>query len=128
MKKETGLTVVYVPFPLVGILECKTRIFDGPSEWLRLFKDAQCVVTESFHGAVFSILFHKKFFVYANGHHINKRADELLKRLNLTRCIIDGTVSDDILTSNINYDFVDKQMKIIREESMEKLKKIIEER
>lgn len=126
LKKTTGLDVVYVPFPLVGALKCRPRIFDGPSEWLRLFKDAQYVVTDSFHGAVFSILFHKKFYIYANGHHINKRVDEFLKRLNLTECVIDGSSSDEIPFPDINYDFVDSQLDKIRGESMENLKKIID--
>jgi hypothetical protein len=125
LKKSTGLSVVYVPFPLVGFMHCKTRMWDGPSEWLSLFKNAQYVVTDSFHGAVFSILFHQKFFVYVNGHHVNKRVDELVKRLELTDRIIDESVSEETLFQDIDYDHVDEKMQEIRTESMKNLEKIL---
>ncbi len=126
LKKMTGLNVVYVPFPLVGFLNCKMRMCDGPSEWLRLFKDAEYVITDSFHGVVFSVLFHKKFFVQVNGHHVNKRVDEFLKRLNLEDRIIDECVSDEIVFGNIDYEFVDSKLDEVREDSINQLKKMID--
>lgn len=37
-----------------------------PEEFLGLIKNAECVVTDSFHASVFSIIFHKNFFVETN--------------------------------------------------------------
>ena len=59
----------------------ETMIFDaGPSEFLTYIRDAKMVVTNSFHGTVFSILFQKKFYsVYKE----NGRIDNLLGFLKL---------------------------------------------
>lgn len=35
-------------------------------EWLAMFRDAEFVVTDSFHGTIFSILFNKPFFAIGN--------------------------------------------------------------
>jgi len=40
-----------------------TLIDTGPSEWLCLIKNADVVITNSFHGAAFSILFNRPFIV-----------------------------------------------------------------
>ena len=42
-------------------------IYDaGPEDFVSLFNAAEYVVTDSFHGTVFSLLFHKKFISLAN--------------------------------------------------------------
>lgn len=128
LKKATGLPVVYVPFPLVGLLNCKMKIAAGPEEWLRLFKDARYVVTDSFHGTVFSLLFHKPFFVKTDGHHVNKRVQEFLTRLDLTDRIITENVSNDMLVSEMDYSRIDKEIAAIREDSMNKLERMIREK
>ena len=38
----------------------------GPLEWLTLFKNASAVLTSTFHGAIFSVKYEKKFFYIAN--------------------------------------------------------------
>ena len=122
LKKKTGLSVVYVPFPLVGFLNCSNKIAAGPEEWLRLFHDAKYVVTDSFHGTVFSLLFRKPFFVRVDGHHVNKRVKEFLSRINLTDRIIQN---DDISLEEIDYSEVDKKLQRLREDSLQKLSEII---
>lgn len=42
------------------------RIQKPVEQWLRGFQDAKMVVTDSFHGCVFSILFHKPFIAIGN--------------------------------------------------------------
>lgn len=36
----------------------------GPHEFIYLIKNAECIYTDSFHGTVFSIIFHKSFIVF----------------------------------------------------------------
>lgn len=61
--KSTGFKVVVVPFPLGGFLKAKLNLSAGPREWIGLIRDAEIVVTDSFHGCCFSILYNKRFFV-----------------------------------------------------------------
>lgn len=44
----------------------KTCIFPPVEQWLRSFMDAEFIITDSFHGTVFSIIFKKPFIVLAN--------------------------------------------------------------
>jgi exopolysaccharide biosynthesis predicted pyruvyltransferase EpsI len=48
------------------------RIYPPVTNWIRGFYDAEFVVTDSFHGCVFSILFNKPFI--AIGHEIGGMA------------------------------------------------------
>lgn len=42
-----------------------TRVEEiGPSEFLWLIHNAQIVITDSFHGTIFSLLYHKEFYVF----------------------------------------------------------------
>jgi hypothetical protein len=125
LRNKTGCKVVYIPFPLVGALKCSMKISIGPSEWMGLFKNAEYVVSDSFHGIVFSLLFNRKFFAMTNGHHKNRRVEELLTRVRLMDRTIDG-VSDEKLTEAIDFSYANEQLQKMREESMELLKKIVE--
>lgn len=50
-------------------------------QWLRSFMDAKFVITDSFHGTVFSILFEKPCIVIQNSSRGNDRFQSLLKTL-----------------------------------------------
>lgn len=63
-----------------GIDEC---IFPPVEEWIRGFMDAKFVVTDSFHGTVFSIIFNKPFISIANKSRGVTRFKSLLKLFQL---------------------------------------------
>lgn len=52
-------------------------------DWLGLIKNAHYTVTDSFHGMVFSIIFHVPFVVVVNKQRGADRFESLLDRLNL---------------------------------------------
>ncbi|MGN1319337.1 MAG: polysaccharide pyruvyl transferase family protein [Lachnospirales bacterium] len=106
--KENGLYVY-------GAGECSKAYSDitvnlTPFEWVNMFRNADYVVTGTFHGAVFSIVNRKKFICYlTNPSRLNK-VSSLLKEVHLEdRRIIDS--DDDFvkkLTSNINYSITNR--------------------
>ena len=49
-------------------------------EWISIFRDASFVVTDSFHGTVFSILFEKPFRCLTNKSRGNARFMDLLDK------------------------------------------------
>lgn len=65
----------------------------GPDGFLEMLDRAQAVFTDSFHGTVFCILFHKPFYVYQryenDGSDANmfSRIDTLLSKTGLTQCV-----------------------------------------
>ena len=63
-------------------------IYPPVSKWLRSIMDAKCVVTDSFHGTVFSIIFNKPFFVLVNEGRGAARFTSILSLLGLESRII----------------------------------------
>lgn len=61
----------------------KDRIQPPVERWLRAFMDAEYVLTDSFHGCVFSIIFNKPFWVIGNESRGMARFDSLLKMFGL---------------------------------------------
>ena len=85
--KQKGLPVVM----LFDITTPEYYTYD-PAEVLFAIKHADYVLTDSFHGTVFSILFHKEFYVFARnegGLNMNSRIETLLKKFDLKGRIID---------------------------------------
>lgn len=60
----------------------------GVEDWLAAFRDAEFVITDSFHGTVFSILFKKPFYVMLNKERGISRFESILEKLGLTNRII----------------------------------------
>jgi len=58
------------------------RIEDvGPSEFLFILKNAEYIITNSFHGTAFSIIFEKKFWVIKHSKY-NERIDNIIELIN----------------------------------------------
>lgn len=89
----------------------------GPEEWLYILDNAEYVVTDSFHGAAFSILLHKELYV-SLASSTNSRLKTLLSTFKLDNRII----SDKLELEKINYQEVEKIMEKKRKESLNYLK------
>lgn len=85
-------------------------IFNPVSFWLNKIKNAKFVVTDSFHGTVFAIIFNKPFIVIENEKRGNDRFSSLLTMFNLEDRIIreDKPFDEKILKKEINYQYVDE--------------------
>ena len=68
-----------------NVPEC---VFPSVSRWLAGFRDAQFVVTDSFHGTVFSIIFNKPFVAILNSERGASRFISLLSILGLENRLI----------------------------------------
>ena len=60
----------------------KSAYTEGPEEFVRLIKNAEYIVTTSFHATVFSILFHKRFFVVPH-KTTGSRVTDLIDKLHI---------------------------------------------
>lgn len=102
----------------------------SPSDFIGLIKNAQYVCTDSFHASVFSVLYHKEFYVFsrfANGNSMstNSRITTLLKRLDLEDRLVKGSILQ--IKSSINYENVDKRVEILRNEAIVFLKSALKD-
>lgn len=96
----------------------------GPEEFIGLIKNANCVITNSFHGTIFSMLYRKDFYTI-NAGHVNSRIENLLKIANIQeRCISD--YEDIKKCSNIDYNTVFENISKHSLSSKEFLKKALQ--
>lgn len=119
--------VVYIPFPIGKYVRSKINLTCGPAEWLGLFLDAKYVVTDSFHGTIFSIIFHKKFFTEISDQNlaIGSRIEDLLSKVGLIDRLIVKNEGKEELNGNIDFDIVDKILERERRKSILLLEDIL---
>lgn len=79
-------------------------------DFIALFRDASHIVTTSYHGTVFSILFEKDFHVINSSH--SERMVNLLSSIGLQRRLIDNETG--IISEKIKYGQVNKQLEKMR--------------
>ena len=88
--------------------------------WLSNIYNAEVVLTDSFHGCVFCIIFNRNFFVLENESGGNTRIKSLLEYFNLeNRIIRRGIESHFNKISAINWGIVNEKMKIMRNISLD---------
>jgi len=101
-KKNNLTPVIIMDTKKKTLYGCRVVSFCSPNEFLGLFNNASAIVTNSFHGTSFSILFEKKeFFVFLqkSKNAPNDRLLDLLDSCKLTNRI----VNNDFVNSKIDY-------------------------
>ena len=73
--REKGL----VPF----FCALQNKINSSIEQWLRNIRDAKYVITDSYHGVIFSLIFNKPFTVYENMNRGSARIKELKRLFNI---------------------------------------------
>lgn len=68
---------------IVGKSHLDECIYPSISSWLKGFSQAEYVITDSFHASVFSIIFHKQFYVVNDKNGGITRIPSLLNSLNI---------------------------------------------
>ena len=72
-------------------------------EWLAKFRDAKMVITDSFHGTIFSIIFNKEFYTLCNESRGKTRFISLLSQFNLQDRLYNDVKSINQNTTQINW-------------------------
>ena len=111
-----------------GYLFCSKNASNiSPSEFVGYIRDAEYVVTDSFHGTAFSILLEKKFFTGLNRKkdNTNCRIVSILEKAGLQNRIIEEKVPCDYNVA-IDYNTAKKKIEPIIEFSKLYLKNCIE--
>ena len=106
----------------------KSAYTEGPEEFVRLIKNAEYVVTTSFHATVFSILFHKRFFVVPH-KTTGSRVTDLIDKLHIKNRIyytIDEFKAYTNYKEEVDYTESDKNLLEEREKSINFLEEAID--
>jgi len=99
-----------------------------PLEFLWLYENAHFVVSSSFHGTVFAVLFNKPFYAVSPGPHVFPyRVKDFLRKL----CLEDRFVENPRELESLSFDepnwsFVNTRLENERKRSLDFLKKALE--
>ena len=102
------------------------RVYPSPLRWLRGFMDADYVLTDSFHGCVFSIIFNRPFVALGNSGRGQARFHSLLSLFGLESRLADGSAGAeaiaDLLREPIDWVRVNEIRRSWRQKSMDYLR------
>lgn len=123
---EQKMKIVFIPFPVGKLTKGKWDISAGPMELISYIHDAAYVITDSFHGTLFSILFNKQFFTKIAGTHasVGARIFDLLDSYKLTDRIVGKDVDSGV---KINYNEINRILDKNRDLSFNILRNIVED-
>ncbi|MBW8014713.1 MAG: polysaccharide pyruvyl transferase family protein [Planctomycetes bacterium] len=123
LKSQTGLDVIVINPNSRCSVKGDVIIRDaGPLEFLNLYKNAEYVLTTSFHGTCFSLIFEKKFFSFIRKTG-ETRINNFLSMLNLSDRIISDV--SRINLDEISYDHVNAILQSERARTIEYLTKAL---
>ncbi len=127
--KEKGIKLKYIPFAqqhkylksdLNGAGEPLWDV--GPLEFLQLFRDAEYIFTDSFHGSAFSIIFEKNFCVFERDekgkNSQNSRLYDLLWKFDLSSRLVRKDFRN-IMNEPVDFISVRKKLDTYRKTSLE---------
>lgn len=113
-------------YKFVNPIKNEQNQFRPVGEWLALIKNAKYVITDSFHGAVFSIIFNKQFVTLMHeGFNGNARIPSLLESLGIDQNRILYSINDitvDTFREKIDYTKVNAKLAPLRHKAFKFLK------
>lgn len=122
LEEKTGYPIFHFEKKNLGknVKSCYTA---GVLEFVNYIKNAEYVITTSFHATVFSIMFHKKFWIIPH-ETTGSRVIDLVNSLELSNRIVNTL--DMFLKVNysedINYERVERMLDMKRQQSLQWLK------
>ncbi len=102
--KEKNLNIISV----LDNKNFKNYYNEGPIAFLKLIKDADYIISNSFHATAFSIIFNKDFFVLNREENINTRMQDMLSLLCLSERLI--TCYDKVNYNKVDYEIVNDEL------------------
>lgn len=106
---------------------CDRAIIPTPLELLGWFKNADYVITETFHGTIFSIITNRQFATIGRVTAIPKLTSMLRPYGLETRLVAPERTIESIFMEEIDYDKVNSSLSNLQKESEQYLDKILEE-
>ena len=121
-------------YAIGGAQRCADKFIDcSPFEVLGYFKNAEYIITDTFHGSIFSIIMKKQFATLVrksvgNEYGNEEKLTDLLERLKLSdRKTYTINKVEEILNKSIDYDEVENVIQTERKKTINYLKKQIKE-
>lgn len=127
LKEQTGLPILYIGIKEYDIFKFGVKncdIFVSPMDFVVYFKNAEYVVTNSFHGTAFSLIYNKRFYVPINdelkkGKALHERVLSITKKLGAENALVP---TSNIELKELDLENIQNNLKIEREKSLKYLK------
>lgn len=127
-----------MPVRKIAITKGKGKIYNmlsrfkpmtSVTNWVSNIANSSYVITNSFHGMVFSIIFRKQFIVFMNSERGGARFKSLLRMFNLENRLVDVSSNDYLLMVNQKIDYnkeIEDSISMWRNHSMKYLKESLQ--
>lgn len=122
LASEIGASVIEITSDIMFSLKSGTKIVT-PEQFLGYFQKAAFVVTSSFHGTVFSIIFKKPFYSLRLNDVGDNRQENLLNEVGLKDRMIDANSTPHF--SQIDYSKVDSKVVRLQQQAINYLNQAI---
>ena len=120
LHRKTGCRIVSIQKSIRPIYANSVVLDAGPAEFLWLIDHAEAVVTSSFHGTAFSVIYNKRFYPAVNPN-APSRIDSLLKTLDVRT----PSSLDKLMDYSTNYRDVNARIEQEKARSIDYLRKEI---
>lgn len=124
---EKGLPVYYI-VTRPKYFKMTNKLMPSPEQFIALIRDASYLVTDSFHGTIFSINFSKNFYSFSKREKINSfqndndRIMEILEEFGLANRYKDNTNLS--FEEDIDYSQIQQHLSMLRTSSLCYIKKL----
>lgn len=127
LQAKTGLPVKYIGIKeydifKFGVKDCD--IFVSPMDFVAYFKNAEYVVTNSFHGTAFSLIYNKKFYIPINdelkkGKALHERVLSITKKLDAENALVS---TSNLELKELDLEKIQNKLSVERKKSLSFLK------
>lgn len=138
--KGQNLRVVSIPYLLSEYRRCDRNFGDeqiwdaGPEEFLSLIRYSEYVITDSFHAAAFSAVFHREFWVFkrdgdGDKRSMNTRMEYLMKLFQTADRLVAPSCLEESFRSSekIDYRRLDRRIETEKKKSLEYLVQVLQD-
>ena len=124
--EKLGLKIKFIKNARTYISENNLKIYI--EDWLKYYYYSDFVITDSFHGLCFALIFRKQFLFFMNKKRGTTRFATLINMFGIGDRVIENyTEVEEKIKSKLDYSIIDKKIEIFKEKSMEYLKKVLSE-
>lgn len=110
---------------IITLNDISSKYYDcDPNEMIFLIRNAEYILTDSFHACVFSIIFEKNFYIFdrvSNGKNMNSRIETLLSSLEIHKM----GEKDLNIDCNYNYEKINSNLEKLKDESYKYLYNVL---
>ncbi len=123
MASDLNMEIIDLPSGINCLPNSRTFMTESPEEFVGWFKEASYILTTSFHGLAFSIIFEKPFYVIDRAKNPNMRAYALLNELGISDRLCKSPMKHTYAT--VDYQSVNDKLYNLQQKSRDFLKKAL---